>query len=592
MSDPITLSSLDLRQLHQQLSDLLAQQDQGEAGILALLELLLRLCQAAGAVYVSIDADKQAVLGPRMISKQALSWHSDMESILFKLAASSLKQQGLQVLQDEGLTLLASPVPQRQDQAASAVAIVLAQSEQSISTFAAILPLLGGYLNFTNGTTEKLDNLIINLLHGISASERFEQSCHHLTLLLQQRLDCSWVLLGTCQAKHCKIESVSQQKDPQKRIAFMQAASAVMDGCRLANSPIDSRTHADNPNLQQLKNLTHSAHIQALPLFRSIDADHIDIIAVILLLWQKLPQDFAPIAELSKHAGLMGPVLYQSQQASPNLWRRFWHKVNRAKRWLGFFIVCSLIAILLLPVPHHVHGKIEIQPLVKRYINSPFDGILAQASVRTGDLVTQGTALARLDDKEIAWELSGLAAQQQAYQKQKDINRAKGDTGGVQIAQLELEKIQTQIDLLNYRNDNLLINSPLAGVVLSGDLERAEGSPVNKGQVLFEIAPLDKLLIELSISADDIAYVKPDMPLFFELNSYPGEQWIRQLKRIRPRAEIKETRLVFILETELDNPAEKLRPGQQGMGYIIAPDRPVAWILFHKVWAQIGRWLM
>ncbi len=592
MNDPaVTLSSLDLRQLHLQLSELLRPYDSDEKRILAALELLLRLCQSAGALYVFVDKENQAVLGPRMLSKQALSWREDMEAVLFKLAATALKQQNLQVLQDEALTLIASPMPRQESQAPSAIAMVLAQGEQSVSTFAAILPLLGGYLHLGKADAG-LDNLLQNLLLGIGQSPNFEQSAHHLTLLLQQRLGCSWVLLGSCQSKHCKIASVSQQKDPQKRLAFMQAASAVMDSCRLEESPIDSHTHSDNPSLQQLKNLSASAHIQALPLFRSLDADQVELTAVVLLLWQTMPKDLSPVAELSKHSGLIGAVLHQAKAASPNVWQRFWHKSNRLRRWLGLFIFAALVALLALPVPHHVHGKIELQPLVKRFVNAPFEGILAKTTVKTGDLVEQQQVLATLDDKEIRWQLSGLTAQQQAYQKQKDVNRAKRDTGGVQIAQLELERIESEIALLNHRNTNLSISSPLAGVVLTGDLERAEGSPVSKGQVLFEIAPLDKLLVSLAISADDIAYVEKGMALVFELNSYPGEQWELPLKRIRPRAETQETALVFILETELDNPEEKLRPGQQGVGYIIAPERTVAWILFHKVWEQIGRWLL
>lgn len=40
-----------------------------------------------------------------------------------------------------------------------------------------------------------------------------------------------------------------------------------------------------------------------------------------------------------------------------------------------------------------------------------------------------------------------------------------------------------------------------------------QGSPVEKGQSLFEVAPLETMRVELAIPAEDIAYIRPEMPL-------------------------------------------------------------------------------
>jgi multidrug resistance efflux pump len=52
------------------------------------------------------------------------------------------------------------------------------------------------------------------------------------------------------------------------------------------------------------------------------------------------------------------------------------------------------------------------------------------------------------------------------------------------------------------------IKSPIDGVVISGDLKRAEGAPVAIGQTLYEIAPLDRMVAEVAIPDDEISRVR------------------------------------------------------------------------------------
>ena len=77
-----------------------------------------------------------------------------------------------------------------------------------------------------------------------------------------------------------------------------------------------------------------------------------------------------------------------------------------------------------------------------------------------------------------------------------------------QLAKLEADRLELKTKILELRSNHLEIKSPIDGVVISGDQERAEGAPLTIGQALFEVAPLDKMVVELAIPEDEITHIK------------------------------------------------------------------------------------
>jgi multidrug efflux pump subunit AcrA (membrane-fusion protein) len=282
------------------------------------------------------------------------------------------------------------------------------------------------------------------------------------------------------------------------------------------------------------------------------------------------------------------------KRSRPRWWQRLWlnapaqrnRRILKLSLWLGFLL------IMLIPVPHRVAGSVILEPTVRRFVNAPFDGLLKKAFHLPGDHIKNGELLAELDGKEIEWQLSGLKAEKSRAQKQKDVSAAARDTSAVQIAQLEIERIDAQLDLLEHRLANLQIKSPLDGIVISGDLKRVEGSPLNKGHVLFEIAPLDNMLIQMAISVDDISYVAQNQTLSIILDAYPNEIFEQTISKIQPRATTRDAQQVFILEAKIDNVDGRLRPGLKGRGRVYAGNETLGWIIFHKAYEHLFKWIV
>ena len=138
--------------------------------------------------------------------------------------------------------------------------------------------------------------------------------------------------------------------------------------------------------------------------------------------------------------------------------------------------------------------------------------------------------------------------------------------------------------MLSHRAENLDIKSPVAGIVVTGDLERAEGAPLAMGQTLFEIAPLEQLVIEVAVPDADVSFVRQDQPIAVRLDAYPRDTWQTKLTKVHPRSEIRDENNVFVAEADLDNPDGRLSPGMKGRAVVETDRRSLGWILFHKPW--------
>lgn len=245
----------------------------------------------------------------------------------------------------------------------------------------------------------------------------------------------------------------------------------------------------------------------------------------------------------------------------------------------GIAIMAGLCAI---PIPHNVSGSCELQPVTRRFIAAPFDGTLDKTLVELGDVVEENQLLARMDDREITLELAGADAEHHRASKERDTHLARQDIADAQLARYEMERLKLRQRLLTHRSENLEIRSPIAGLVIDGDLKRSEGIPLATGDTMFEIAPIDRMVVEIAIPETDIAHVKVGQDVSVSLEGVRGQSLTGKLIRIHPRSEMKDDEHVFIGEVEFDNPEGRLLPGMHGHASIDSGFEPMGWIVFHR----------
>ena len=598
MPQPLTLPTLDLATLHARLHQLISGNTSRDARIVEALQLLIGLTNAAAVLYAPYQAG-QRVPGQQILSKQALTWHPDLVQLLLAQIDQACLQQTVQIsqLDQQPIYLISCPVyPPDSATAEDGIGLVLVLGDQAIEMFVTVLQLVAGYLGQAAVSTPPPpaapDGLDIPLLisHLLAAGD-FHQASRNLLDSLHQGFAAQRVVLGLPKGRHCRVQAISDLPDIKRQADFVHVCEALMDSTLLAAKTLngsDPAVRKAYPDVQRLLLLAGSASLLSLPLPLLPSGQG----GVLLLLWQEAPPATAPekLQRLALPLGMVLTSLYRHQRGWP---RRAWQQLrsSRAKQLAAVLLPILLIGLLWLPVTHRISGTASLDPTIRRFLNAPFDGVLKQSLREPGDLVKTGDTLAHLDEREIEWELSGLEAERARARKQKDVSAAARDTAAAQLAQLEIERQDAQIALLQYRLSNLEVKSPIDGMLISGDLKRAQGSPLNKGQTLFEIAPLDSMLVQLAVPADDIPWLSPGMPLEIRLDAYPGEIWRKTLENIQPRAVVRDGQHVFILETRLDNPDRRLRPGMQGSGKVAAGQASLGWVLFHKIGAQLYRWI-
>jgi hypothetical protein len=409
-------------------------------------------------------------------------------------------------------------------------------------------------------------------------------------------LNASVVAIGYCHrenSKRTKVQAVSgvSEVDPGGKHAGL--LRSVLNESLIRDS-VTTLPRIDTSD-RSLK-LAHQQLLEKYPHHRLVSAPLRTTGGKVIGGWLcVLPNDARKHERLCRFAavtsGYLADALDANRRASVGAVSRL---VTQFKKMVGgqtgkVVMAAMLLAslIMMIPVPHRVACDCELIPVVRRFAVAPHDGILLETFVRPGDIVSAGQVIARMDDQELMLERYDLLAKRETAIKKRDVSRSNRDASATQIAEMDLEQLETQIELVEFKRNNLEIKSIVAGIVLQGDLEDAQGAPVRIGDVLAEVAPLQTLRLELNVNESDIAYVELEQTASIVLDGNPLDLLTGQIERIRPASENRNNKNVFVSEIAIDNQNALLRPGMQGTAKIAAGDRSLGWILFHKPFERV-----
>ena len=160
---------------------------------------------------------------------------------------------------------------------------------------------------------------------------------------------------------------------------------------------------------------------------------------------------------------------------------------------------------------------------------------------------------------------------------------AQHDRAKFAILRAKVEQADASLALVKEKLARAQIKAPIEGVVVRGDLSQSLGAPVKRGDVLFEVAPLDNYRVVLQVDEPDIAQVQPGQAGRLSLASLPHLKFPFTVERVVPTSTAEDGRNFFAVEARLDEPANNLRPGMAGVGKIEVGRRPLIWIWTHRL---------
>jgi len=257
-------------------------------------------------------------------------------------------------------------------------------------------------------------------------------------------------------------------------------------------------------------------------------------------------------------------------------------------------IFAAAVFVIFAKGDYRVEGPFVLEATTLQVLPAPFEGYLKDVFVDPSDRVKAGeTVLARLDTVELRLQLASARAERIGYLKQADTAMRDGKTAEAQIAQAQAYKIAAQMALLEYQIRQAEIVSPISGYVVKGDLKRQIGAPVETGQVLFEVAPLEALYAELSVPEDEIAEVTTGQEGRLATVSYPDRRINFVVRRINPVAEVVNERNVFKVRVNLEAKHTWMRPGMEGVAKITIGKRRYLWIWTRRLvnWIRMKLWI-
>jgi multidrug resistance efflux pump len=219
---------------------------------------------------------------------------------------------------------------------------------------------------------------------------------------------------------------------------------------------------------------------------------------------------------------------------------------------------------------------------------APIDGYIETAYARAGEAVEQGELIATLDRRDLEIDRRRLASQREDLSKRHGRAIGSMERAEAAIIEAQLGKVSAQLDLVDEQLARMRITAPFDGLIVSGDLSHRLGSPVERGQVLFELAPLDSYRMTLQVHESEIGYVEKGQRGYLTLSAKPGDRLPFVVDEIIGIAEIDGGQNGFRVEAHLETATGDLRPGMRGVGKIEIDERSRLWVWGHRLYERMS----
>jgi multidrug resistance efflux pump len=315
------------------------------------------------------------------------------------------------------------------------------------------------------------------------------------------------------------------------------------------------------------------------------------------------PFDPRTVALVEVAAALVGPALEGLRREDRFVGAKIADAIGQVARDLfgPHHVALKLVAATLASVllfftiakgDFRVTAQTVLEPAVKRAAVAPFDGYVASAPLRAGDRVQKGQVLGSLDVRDLHLERAKLTSAYEQSVKQYRAALAARDAAQTEIYAAGAAEARAELDRIEDRLGRADLHAPFDGVIVTGDLSQRLGAPVKRGEVLFEVAPLDSYRLYLKVDESDLVHVAPGQRGSLVLSSLPDESFEFTVEKVTPVSAAEEGRNIFRVEASLGDRESRLRPGVQGVAKIDAGRQRLIWIWTHDVldWLRLKLW--
>jgi multidrug resistance efflux pump len=460
--------------------------------------------------------------------------------------------------------------------------------------------ILRGDLTVNVTIRERLQT-VLDLVATPFAHQTFSQAATAFVTAVATRLGCDRVSLGFIEHGRARVRAMSHTAQFGEKSNIVRAIAAAMDEAVDQDAIIVYPPPPDPPAqvVRMHGELSHNHGATAICTIPLTAAGYV----LGAITFERPTFEPAMLELCEALAGMAGPVLDLQRREDRWLIAKAKDSVARAvgaiigRRHLGLkaSLAAAVAVILFLAFAEgdfRVAGSTTVDPIVRQAAVAPLPGYIFEAPVRAGDTVRRGQLLARLDDRELRLERVKRVGQYEQYARQHQQALAVRNAAQVVILAAQLDQVRAELALVDEQLRRVRVEAPFDGIVVTGDLSQSMSAPVERGQVLYEIAPLDAYRLMIQVDERDIASVKVGQRGTLMLTGAPSDTLDFVVEKITPVSTAKESRNYFRVEAKLDRTDIRLRPGMEGVAKIEIDRRLLVWIWTRQVidWVRLTLW--
>lgn len=314
------------------------------------------------------------------------------------------------------------------------------------------------------------------------------------------------------------LRAVSGVDKPDRRAVLLQGIEKLSQHCLEINKPIVA-------SREQLVELTEEDKLTPLlkNYFNVSQLDHIFM--------QPIPAESKNIGVLvaegfeesagANLAGIVAAVANHGGQALANSLKmdavpmlRPFGRIAKLKddkkarnKWatIAAILVCAIALCFILQWTIRVEGRCEMRPVLRRAASSPIDTPQVTKVLRPSGPVQQGDVVMVLNDDDLQTQLYSLQAkvEQEGVKLQSAVRSADK-----KLYQWEIDRLTKEIEFFKDQIEKCKVRAPVSGMIMTAQLELMEGMPVSKGEMLFEVADLNRWELVVDIPQEEIGWLQ------------------------------------------------------------------------------------
>ena len=459
-------------------------------------------------------------------------------------------------------------------------------------------------------------------------------------------IGCDRVSVAIKKGRKCKVQAVSGQDTIENRSNIITALNNLSTKVVAAGEPLwhDGSTEDLPPQIEEALedyvDLSYGRNIAVLPLHEperklgtdkeggaagEIDRDNAhrgEVIGALIIeqIESDIPADiFRDRCNLVYEHGtraIANSRSYTNLFLMP-LWRTIGHAswVIRARTLPKTLAVIGLIAAIILGLifiqkDFTLEAEGTLQPIARREVFAPIDGEVVQVHVKHNSPVKINEPLVTLRNRDVELQITDLYGQLTTTQvelarvfrqlRARDLDPADKNSLDGEAIELDkrIEVLKKKIAMQEERMAQLVVRSPINGVVTSWDVEKTlRARPIMTGQMLLEVADLTQdYFLDLELPEkreghlDEFVKDRPeDLEVTYILATDPDTDLKATLKQlsISERAEGHEEHgaIVKMHADPQQNELRKLypRPGAKVIAKVHCGRASSGFVFFHEI---------